>query len=452
MKIKKRVLAVLAFGMVVFLGVSFNFLSAFNIPAEEKPESPEESVNESNESLFGVALGSYTVEQQTVNKNDFLSTILQRYHIDLPTIGVISEKSKSVFDVRKICAGNPYTVFKDDEGKAAYFIYQPNFVDYIVYDLRDSVAVYPGKKDQERRVETVAGVINSSLYETLQSQDANPELAVQLAEIYGWAVNFYRINKGDWFKIRYERTYVEGDPVGMGRILSAVFSQNGKEYQAYYFKGDDQEKGGYFDENGKSLRRSFLKAPLKYSRISSRYSMRRLHPVQRVWKAHLGTDFAAPHGTPIIATGDGVVTEAAFNRGNGNYVKIKHDNVYSTQYLHMSKMAVKRGQRVSQGQVIGYVGSTGLATGPHVCYRFWKNGQQVDALKQQFPPSVPIEEKYQAAFNKLLNVQQELLAQLSTDPSADELDFYNSRVFDIGTLFSQSPMDTQVSDPTERSL
>src|SRR5690606_1516183 len=186
--------------------------------------------------------------------------------------------------------------------------------------------------------------------------------------------------------------------IDAGRIISAAFSHNGKEFQAYYFKPDDHSEGGYYDENGNSLRRSFLKAPLKFVRISSRFSKRRLHPVQKVWKAYLGTDFAAPTGTPIVSTGDGVVTESQFTRSIGNYVKVKHNNTYTTQYLHMSKRAVKRGQRFKQGQVIGYVGSTGLATGPHVCYRFWKNGVQVDPLKQNFQRTEPVPQEFMAAF------------------------------------------------------
>src|SRR5690606_10011244 len=243
-------------------------------------------------------------------------------------------------------------------------------------------------------------------------------------------------------KLVYERNYVDGQAVGPGRIESAAFGHNGKEYQAYYFEGGDDERGAYYDENGKSLRRPFLKAALKYRRISSRYTMRRFHPVQRRWKAHLGTDFAAPHGTPIVATAAGVVEASAYGSGNGNYVKIKHDNVYTTQYLHMSKRAVKRGQRVSQGQVIGYVGSTGLATGPHVCYRFWKHGKQVDALAQVFPPSEPISEKYRAAFNRILSTQQQVLASIGFEKGQSNLEAYSTLAFHIDQLFEPAEKDS----------
>src|SRR5690606_8324805 len=208
--------------------------------------------------------------------------------------------------------------------------------------------------------------------------------------------------------------------IDAGRIISAAFSHNGKEFQAYYFKPDDHSEGGYYDENGNSLKRSFLKAPLKFVRISSRYSKRRLHPVQKVWKAHLGTDFAAPTGTPIVSTGDGVVVESQFTRSNGNYVKVKHNNTYTTQYLHMSRRAVKRGQRVKQGEVIGYVGSTGLATGPHVCYRFWKNGKQVDPLRLNIKMAAPLPEKYKDAFQNHIDYRRMELATIPTENGVDK--------------------------------
>lgn len=446
MNIKKRPLTLLLVGLLSTLGISIIVFSSFDDSAADETQAEALELSETPvETRFGIPIDSYTIEEYTVGKNEFLSTILQQHQIDLQTIHHIAEKSKDVFDVRRISVGNPYSVFKDASGKAAYFIYQPNAIDYIVYDLRDDIHIYAEQKEVDRRIEQVTGVIDGSLYMTLQDQGASTELAVQLAEIYGWAINFYRINKGDWFKIMYERSYVEGEPVGTGRISSAIFSHNGKEYQAHYFKGNDEEKGSYYDEDGKSLRRSFLRAPVKYTRISSQYSLRRLHPVQRVWRAHLGTDFAAPHGTPIIATGDGVVVESAYGSGNGNYVKIKHDEVYSTQYLHMSKRAVKKGQRVVQGEVIGYVGSTGLATGPHVCYRFWKHGKQVDAMAQVFPPSTPIKDEYRVAFTNMLNQQQQYLALLDINGGPTEL-AYKSQLMNLGELFAQG--DTESADST----
>ena len=440
MALKKNILALLVL-VVLVLGAGFIVFSSFDTTPEMVSDQAREQHKEVEQELvFGLPVNTYELEEHQVKRNEFLSDILQRYDVALPTISTIAEKSKTVYDVRKFTVGNNYTVFKDQSGKAAYFVYQPNAIDYVVYDLRDTIAVHTGQKEVVTQVETASGIINSSLYETLQEQNVNPDLAVQLAEIYGWAVNFYQINQGDWFKVVYERKYVEGTPVGAGRILSSIFNHRGEEFEAYYFQPSDGTDGSYYDQNGKSLRRTFLKAPLKYTRISSRYTMRRFHPVQRRWKAHLGTDFAAPHGTPIVATADGVVVASTYSGGNGNYVKVEHDNVYTTQYLHMSRRAVKRGQRVRQGEVIGYVGSTGLATGPHVCYRFWKNGRQVDALAQKFPPSVPVAEKYRAEFARLLNVQQYELARLNFEQQEpSNLELYSDFNFKLEDLFAQSP-------------
>ncbi len=442
MTFKKNVLALVVLGAVA-LGASFMFLSSFDAATPEATAlEAETEANNSPELLFGLTMDGYDIETKAVGRNEFLSGILQQYHVDLQRIAEVANRSKPVFDVRKIGAGHDYTVFKDPAGKASFFVYQPNAIDYIVYDLRDSIVVYKEQKPVQTKVETVAGVIHGSLYETLERNGASPDLAVQLAEIYGWAVNFYRINKGDWFKLMYERKYVDGQPIGPGRIQSAIFGHNGKEYQAYYFDSEDGNPGAYYDENGKSLRRTFLKAPLKYSRISSRFTMRRFHPVQKRWKPHLGTDFAAPHGTPIVATAAGVVTESSYGGGNGNYVKVQHDNVYATQYLHMSKRAVNKGQRVSQGQVIGYVGSTGLATGPHVCYRFWKHGKQVDALAQVFPPSEPINEKYREAFARTLHTHQQALAATGFEKQSN-LDIYSALAFSVDKLFETNETNSR---------
>ncbi|MFT3825995.1 MAG: peptidoglycan DD-metalloendopeptidase family protein [Chitinophagaceae bacterium] len=363
---------------------------------------------------FGLPVDSFAVVEKTVERNEVLSGILQLYNIDNATIAGLAEKSKNVFDVRNLVAGNQYTVFctKDSLPKAQYFVYQPNAIDYVVYDLRDSIRIYKGKREVHTVVKTAGGKITSSLYETFTQAGADASLAVKLADMYAWTIDFYSIQAGDWFKVVYEQQYVKDEPVGVGTIKSAVFSHNGESIYAYYFQADSSLPGEYYDENGKSLRRFFLKAPLKFSHITSRYSLNRYHPVQKRWKAHLGTDYAAPTGTPIIATGNGIAIESRFTTFNGNYVKIKHNNTYTTQYLHMSRRAVKPGQHISQGQVIGYVGSTGLATGPHVCYRFWKNGQQVDPLRQKFPSATPIPASLQTAFAQWKTDQQQQLSSI----------------------------------------
>lgn len=359
--------------------------------------------------LFDIEIDSFEVIQATIKKNEFLANILLPYQIDYSIIDALAKKSKSIFDVRRIAVGKNYTllVSKDSIRKAKYFIYEIDAVDYVVYDLTDSIVIERKKRPIETKIQTASGAINSSLYQTLQESNANPYLAVKLADIFAWSIDFYRIQKGDWFKVIYEEKFVDGKSIGVGEIKAVEFNHFDRSFLAFGY--DIKGKIEYYDEEANSLRKAFLKSPLKFSRLSSRFTMRRFHPVQKRWKAHLGTDYAAPHGTPILATSDGVVIKSAYGRGNGNYVKLRHNSVYETQYLHMSKRNAAVGKQVRQGDVIGYVGSTGLATGPHVCYRFWKNGKQVDHLREDFPSAEPISPDIKVAFElKRDSLQTEL--------------------------------------------
>ena len=364
--------------------------------AVDSEESFEAEVNEE----YGIVTDSFLVVKDKVKRNQNLSSILLPYGVPYATIDRLAKASKEIFDVRKLAAGKPYTIYckKDSTGFATCFVYEPNATDYVVFNLQDSLKIYKGQKDIEKRTRYVTGTVNSSLYVDLKKQDADPFLAVELSEIYAWTIDFYRIQKGDAFEILYVENYVDGKSIGVDRILSSTFTHFDKPIKAYYFEGENEK--GYFDEKGNNLKKAFLKAPVKFSRISSGYTMRRFHPVQKRFKAHLGTDYAAPKGTPIMAVGDGVITEARYKANNGNYVKMRHNSVYETQYLHMSKIktGIKPGVRVSQGDIIGYVGSTGLATGPHVCYRFWKNGKQVNHRTQELPASDPLSESSRPAF------------------------------------------------------
>jgi murein DD-endopeptidase MepM/ murein hydrolase activator NlpD len=403
----------IAFSLMAILIVAVIVLSSLNLslPGEKAPQAKKDSTVIIVPRRFGLPLDSFNVTESIIQRNEFLASILELYNVDNNTIAKLQEKSKYVYDVRKMKAGTQYTVFstKDTLHKVCYFVYQPNAIDYVMYDLRDSVSVFSGKRQVTARLETASGIINGSLYETFQKSGTDPALAMKLADLYAYTVDFYSIHDGDYFKILYEQRYIKDEPVETGAIQSAVFSHNGEKHYAFYYKSDTTEAGDYYDEKGKSLRSSFLKAPLKFSHITSGYSLRRFHPVQKRWKTHLGTDYAAPEGTPIIATGDGVVVESEFSHNNGNFVKIKHDDIFTTQYLHMTKQAVRAGQSVRQGQIIGYVGSTGLATGPHVCYRFWKNGKQVNPLQQTFPPSVPLPESVMPRFADYVLKQQQQL-------------------------------------------
>ena len=359
---------------------------------------------------FGLNRNDFQVVEGKVKRNQFLANLLLPHQIDYVTIDAIAKKSKAIFDVRRMRAGKPYTIFKskDSTEKVQYFIYQPNAIDYVVFDLSDSVSIYRGQKEVDVREEQIAGIINSSLYESLQENNAPAALAVELSDIFAWTVDFYRIQKGDWYKAIYEVQYVDGLAIGIGEIKAAAFHHFDQDFYAFHFE-QGENKDDYFDEEAQSLRKAFLKSPLKFSRLSSRYTRRRFHPVQKRWKAHLGTDYAAPTGTPIMSTGDGVVTHSSYTRGNGKYVKVKHNSMYTTQYLHMSRRKVKTGQYVKQGDIIGYVGSTGLATGPHVCYRFWKHGKQVDHLREDFPSAEPVLEENLDKFEKVKTQYKNLL-------------------------------------------
>jgi murein DD-endopeptidase MepM/ murein hydrolase activator NlpD len=384
--------------------------AACNSTLEQTDQSkPEEEVEVSDQ--YGFVTDSFLVVKDKVRKNQNLSSILLPYGVPYATIDALARASKEVFDVRKLAAGKPYTIYctKDSTGLATCFVYEPNAVDYVVFNMQDSVHIYKGKKDIEKKTRYVKGVVNSSLYVDLKKLDADPLLAIELSEIYAWTIDFYRIQKGDEFEVLYTENFVDGKSIGVDRILSSTFTSYGKPIKAYYFESENEK--GYFDAEGGNLKKAFLKAPVKYSRISSGYSMKRFHPVQKRYKAHLGTDYAAPKGTPIMAVGDGVITEARYKANNGNYVKMKHNSVYSTQYLHMSKIAsgIKPGVRVSQGDVIGYVGSTGLATGPHVCFRFWKNGKQVDHRREELPPSEPISNSSLSEFTAMKHSMDSLI-------------------------------------------
>ncbi len=350
---------------------------------------------------FGIRTNDFNIIKGKVEKNQTFGEILLKQNIGYSQIHEIVQKSKGIFDIRRMQSKKNYTLLckNDSLSTAEVMIYQPNAIDYVVFDLRDSINVYRDEKEVEYRERVVSGIIESSLSQALDDQSIDYRVSNSMSEIYAWTVDFFRLQKGDYFKLIFDEKYIDDSTyVGIGTIKASEFHNNGDSFYSFYFdKGKYPE---YFDENGKNLRKAFLKAPLKYGtfRISSRYSGRRFHPVQHRWKAHLGTDYAAPTGTPIISTANGTVSKSAYTRSNGHYVKVRHNATYSTQYLHMTRRAVKAGQTVKQGQVIGYVGMTGLATGPHVCYRFWKNGKQVDALRQKLPDAKPIDKDIKEQF------------------------------------------------------
>lgn len=368
-----------------------------------------------DEYSYGFNLDSFAVFSGTIKPNEFLANILLKYEVNYQDIDRLSKQSKPVFDVRRLASGNKYAVLcKKGEEKGCYFVYERNAEDYVIFSLQDSLYAQTGKKPVEYVEREVSGEIKTSLYDALVEQKVTPLLAYDMASIYAWTIDFYRLQKGDRFKVIFEEKIVDGKSSGIGLINAALFEHMNTDNYAFYFH-QAEDVTLYFDDKGNSLQKTFLKAPLKYSRISSGYTRRRFHPIQKRYKAHLGTDYAAPHGTPIMAVGDGVVKEARRKGGNGNYVKIRHNGTYSSQYLHMSRFGkgIRPGVRVKQGQIIGYVGSTGLATGPHVCYRFWKHGRQVNHLKEKFPPAKPVAPEYREEFDAFSRDWMDRLDQIS---------------------------------------
>lgn len=406
----KKLIFVIALGVIAFL--LFRKEKKTEIQ-EELVEEALDSLQEESVKLYGFSLDSFVVVEDKIKSNQFLADILLKYKISYPQIDRLAKNTRDVFDVRKLAVGKKYAVlsYNDSIQKGKYFIYEINSIDYVVYDLQNGSAE-KYKKEVKTVEKAVGGVIKSSLYNTMVDIGVNPLLSNELADIYAWSIDFYRIQKGDYFKVVFEEQLVEDKSVGVGSIKYAYFKHFGDDFYAIYFEQDGI--GDYYDQDNKSLRKAFLKAPLKYSRISSRYNPKRFHPVQKRWKAHLGTDYAAPTGTPIMTVADGEVIAAQYSKYNGNYVKVKHNGTYTTQYLHMSKIksGIKKGKRVRQGDVIGYVGSTGLATGPHLCYRFWKNGKQVDPFREKMPASKPINPNNAQVYNQLKEKVMERLDAL----------------------------------------
>lgn len=342
---------------------------------------------------FGFHFDEFNVHYDTIQSQDTFEKILKKQNLNGKKASEIIKIIKDSFPT-SVRFKRPYICLrsKDKYNKLQYLIYQPNRLDYYLIDLTDSIVGFKKSRPLTFKVRTVAGELTGSLTQTLRSLKIEPTLSGRLTKVFAWSIDFFKSRKGDKFALSFTERYIN-DTVydGVDSLRAAFFEYKGEKIYAFPFVQERNGKVDYYDENGKALKNFFLKAPLKFVNITSRFSKSRFHPVQLKWKAHNGTDYAAPTGTPIMTTAAGVIEQAGYTAGNGNFVKVKHDKTYSTQYLHMSKILVRRGQRVKQGEIIGKVGSTGLATGPHVCYRFWKNGVQMDALKLKLPNSQVME-------------------------------------------------------------
>ncbi|HAF77939.1 MAG TPA: peptidase M23 [Maribacter sp.] len=363
---------------------------------------------------FGFNLDEFYVKLDTIKYGDSFGELMQQHKVDYPKVAAISENFRDSFDVRKIRVGKPYVILqsKDTLAQAQVFIYENDPINYTVVDLRDTVKVYKNKNKVKYVQREVSGVIESSLSEAILQQGVDYNVTHNLANVYAWTIDFSRLQKNDKFKIIYNEKYIN-DTVYAGAepIEAAYFQHNGKPIYAFAYENDSLRSiVDYFDENANNLRRTFLRMPVEYGRLSSRYNLkRRIKYYGYKLRPHKGTDYAAPIGTPIMATADGTVVESTRRGGNGKYVKIRHNGTYSTQYLHMKAQNVKKGQFVRQGDVIGWIGMTGNTGGPHVCYRFWKNGRQVDPLKEELPQAEPLHDSLKEDYFAYISTYKEQL-------------------------------------------
>jgi len=404
-------------GLVVILALSFSCKEENRIvgqPTVKQVIAAAVPLEKPIIKQFGFNLDEFTVRKDTVKRGDSFGELMMEHKVDYPKIAKITHEFKDTFDVRRIRVGRPYLILKskDTTETAQVFIYENDPINYTIVDLRDSVKAYKEKKQVKYLEKEVSGVIETSLSDALLQQGIDYAVTHNLANVYAWTIDFSMLQKGDKFKVIYKEKFINDSIyAGSESIESAYFEHNGKPIYAFAYENDSLKSiVDYFDDQANNLRRTFLRMPVEFGRLSSRYNLkRRIRYYGNRVRAHRGTDYAAPVGTPIMATADGMVTESTRKGGNGKYVKIRHNGTYSTQYLHMKKQKVKRGDHVKQGDVIGWVGMTGNTGGPHVCYRFWKNGRQVDPLREKLPQAEPLAETLQPAYFEFIASKKDQL-------------------------------------------
>jgi murein DD-endopeptidase MepM/ murein hydrolase activator NlpD len=397
MSIKRKVVVVSIF---ILLTVSCNNLPKESITEAVAPDSSALSLEKAPVLLFGIPSDSFNLISGHIKPNGFLSQILVNHGVTLQEIDQVIKNSSAVFDVRKIRSGNNYTLFCDTDSfaRARYLVYEHDPVTCYIFSFRDSLNITPFRKEIRKVIKYSSGTIETSLWDAMLNNGLHTSLDGELSDIFAWTVDFFGLQKGDRFKVIYEESFIDDKSLGVARIFGAQFTWAGKTITAVPFIQEGKES--FFDEEGNSLRKAFLKAPLKFSRISSRFSSSRMHPILRIRRPHYGVDYAAPIGTPVMAVGDGRVISATIENGSGRMVKISHNSVYSTAYLHLSRFGegIHAGASVKQGDIIGFVGSSGLSTGPHLDFRFYQNGYPVDPLKVEAPSVDPVSEANKVNF------------------------------------------------------
>lgn len=366
---------------------------------------------DSTKFMYGIPVDSFNIISGRIKRNGFLSSMLLEHGISMEEIDFVIRNSASVFDVRKMRFGNNYTLFcdKDSGARARYLVYDHDPTISYIFSFNDSLKITPYRKDIKRVVRYVSLTIETSLWDAMLAAQLHPMLVMKLSDIFAWTVDFFGLQKGDSFKAIYEEMLIEGKSMGVSRIYGAQYSGSGAVIYAVPFIQDGKES--FYDGNGNSLRKAFLKAPLQFSRVTSRFSSGRFHPILRIRRPHYGVDYAAPVGTPVLAIGDGRVTQAGNENGSGRIVRIVHNSVYSTAYLHLSRFGagISPGAYVKQGDIIGYVGSSGLSTGPHLDFRFYRNGSPVDPLSVEAPPVEPVSDTNKAKYEKVKTIVLSLL-------------------------------------------
>lgn len=368
-----------------------------------KENSKAESEEVKHNIIYGIIADDYRVERDQIRQGETLGGILGKYGMSAADIDRLDRKSRPIFPLRNIRAGNNYALFIHEDSlnvpHVDHFVYERNVTEYVVFSfVGDSISVREGEREIRIERRKSSAVINSSLWGAIMQENLSYALAAEMEDIYQWTVDFAGIQSGDSFTVVYDEKYIDTVSVGIGRIWGAKFTHSGRDYYAIPFKQGGKVQ--YWEYDGGSLRKQLLKAPLKFTRISSGFSHARLHPVHKVYRPHYGVDYAAPKGTPVRSTADGVVTFKGWGGGGGNTLKIKHAGGLMTGYLHLSGFAkgIKQGSHVSQGQLIGYVGSTGTSTGPHLDYRIWKNGKPINPLNVPQEPTEPISKENREAF------------------------------------------------------
>jgi murein DD-endopeptidase MepM/ murein hydrolase activator NlpD len=351
---------------------------------------------------YGLPIEEYSVEYDTIRQGQVLAEMLLNFGMTATEAHELTQCPDTVFDVKRLKPGQVCAFLKSNDSLALpkYFVYEENAKEYVRFDLQNNYRPFRGTNPSEWRESQVAGKVNTSLWVAIQESGTSPMLAVMLSHIFGWTVDFFDIQKGDEFRFIYAQEFVEEKPLNNYKVLAASFKASDSLYYAIPFVQENEEL--YYNIDGKSLEGTFLKAPLDFYRISSRFSNSRFHPVLKRHRAHHGVDYAAPTGTPVYAIGSGKVIAKAYQRGGaGNYLKIRHNSTYTTTYMHLSRFAkgLRVGDEVAQKEVVGYVGSTGLSTGPHLDFRIYENGRPVNPLKVKSEPKKPISKENKEAFS-----------------------------------------------------